>query len=353
MLRPIRFVLLAMAVLLAAGPAVAVSVEIDPGLYKPSVLDMHSARGQYRIGDGLWLADTQTVDITTFGKDINVQAISNGCSIGTFQVVYDLDNDYYYLTSSSPSLKCTGNSADGNLKVEFQTAPMTFSLGQYHGGWNIDHLNWQAATSQTFYLPVYFTNAAFLTPGSQTFFGRDFDGETTSVTVGGSTTGVQLVASKNGATDILTVSDDSIVPVTYSSAGMPQGYGFYYWCGGGAMAGGLCNSGTGHLFLPDGTVNYLPGTYSISTNATGGGEYQGQWQNGSETFTIYVDSNDPLQTAYFKDKNGNLSSTHTAYLLGNDGNMYTMVFHVPLPLPEPATMTLLTLGGLALLRRRK
>jgi len=313
----IRFAIVAAVVGMLAWPAAAITVTFDTGLYV----------GKFFINN---TEAVRSLDVTGDGMDIRVCALTLGMDIGTLRIAEDGAGGYA-VDYDGPNFtwEVQGN---GDITISFVTQPLTFDIGDYQGGWWLNEYgpSWQARGNKTYDLPVEFSGANFYTPGSNNYFSRSADG---TVTVGSSDRNIGLA----GGQDIITIAQP--LELTYTTNFPAERW---VWAGDGPTAGGIGNkpSNDGHL-AHDGdaetvwTINYLPGGFQLESQII---ELAGGWV-GSRMFNIpdYDDAIGWSQTVYYELE---------------DGTTYFFTLNGP-AVPEPMTMSLLTLGGVALLRRRR
>jgi len=267
--------------------------------------------------------------------------------MGTFQVVDKGGTfafEYVNASGTNPDLAVNFNpgvydAGANTLTVTLQTAPMAVNVGSYQGGWNIhNNITWGGAGNYTANLPLAFDNAHFYTPGNQNTFSRAADGK---ITVADRDGGIVVLAGDGS----LTIDPSLIVTLTYNmDEGMPDGW--YQFNGAGGTGIGIGNTGNGHNTYGEGTVNFMPGVYNIEVGGSN------NWVDGSGRVTIPFDINNPDAWEAAGWTYTTKGWTHTASWVDGETTSNMMIFYAgAVPVPEPVTMTLLALGGLAMLRR--
>ena len=204
--------------------------------------------------------------------------------------------------------------------VTFNTHPVTLDTTGYDSGLWINNVNWQAGADGhllTYNLPATLRGAyAVTTPGGRNgLFTVDTDGAL-AVTDPGSM-GLAVVDG------VLRFTNTCAVQYQWEGRDLPADLS--WWAGGGPQGGGQDKGVAG-------VTGFVPGEYAIS-HAT---LPPGNWYGGA-TFTIP----DNIPTGWEK----------TITYVTRDHGTWTLTLTYP-AVPEPATLTLLTAGGLAILRRR-
>jgi len=327
-----RWSILVVLALFITGPALAVAITIDPGLYADA-----KARSSDRLqwnanpinGDpsaGLFGEDgghrfgPQAVDVTP-GATVNI-------SIGSMFVGSFSADDNGVITSEYEDTAFTISGS----KVTFITYPVAVDTNGYNGGWVMPQVNHQVRASNapggffTYDLPVTSSGAYVLhTPGA-TSNGLYQDATFTVSPVDGF-----LSVTNPGAAGLTLVGGTTLaftnkVEVEYQwarSDGLSPGVS--WWAGDGSCAGGDDKRDSGTYVL-------VPGLYDIGwANLPAGA-----WKDGVKGFEVFNNDQGWVKTL-----------TYTT----NDDIVYTLTL-TRVGVPEPATMSLLVLGGLAMLKRR-
>ena len=333
-----RALVVMVSVVVVSSAAAQVPITIDPGDY---------SLGEFRGSDRFqWNASPLIDDERDglFGHDGNHRYGPQGAKVnpGTVRIsissigshpqifVGDFDVDASGVITSD--YEGTVFTIDGST-IRLITHEVLIDMGRYNGGWKIPSVNHHVRASHgpnglfAYNLPVTTTGAyVVLTPGStkdglykDAVFTVDASGQVTVTEPGAA--GLEMKGGKLTFTNVFDVEYQ-----WERSDG--ESFGVSWWAGGGEMAGGDDKGVSG-------TLGLVPGIYDIGWHSLPAGT----WDNNDNAFEFT--GNDDYWTK---------TLTYTA----NDGLIYTLAltYGTP-PIPEPATMSLLALGGLAILRRRK
>jgi len=347
-----RAILIVVAATVITAPAVAqVTVTIDPdglgtGYYFVSSSNggniFTHADGSQSVFHQVSGAKPLTLQEADLGRPVYVSMLRLQ-QTGEYFWVEELDNGNYTVHSNSPNL--IGSVNTPNPAVSFATAPVNFVTSGSENGWLITghNITGSQAGDGSMNFPLVFSNMQLQTPGGNTFFARAANGMVT-VNTASSTANMTFVESQN----TLTVSPESVITIGFKVDEEFPATGWYLGLGSNG-------SGYGTLVVPHGfgggytgEIRFVPGTYDIVTsNVTSNIDAYdwkgGAWANGISGFVLPANAVDIewSDVLVFHGKDGD----------GNDKDYYIHFWAVQ-PIPEPATMSLLALGGFALLRRR-
>jgi len=307
---------------------------------------------------------TATIDESFVGASFDVRvATVMVMEMGTLQLVdkggvlsLECTSPYY-----APSYDITGNRQDG-FTVRIVTKPFVLDMNGYQGGWYMNNTNGKQRNSgtATYNLPVVFNNIWVGTFGAHTPLSRRVDGtgdDAVSVIFRGNSGadnfgGVQLDGSDTSVAKFVTI------PLAWEwvdASGNVSSVPETFWVGfaGDSTGPGGGNTGYGDpLFGQSGEYVFLPGT-SIAAYLFDGARPQNAGDNMNylvisdrREFTI---PSDVIALAEAAD-DGLWTTILTFGTAG--GEYYLRLSYDSNPVPEPAAMSLLALGGLALLRRK-
>jgi len=341
---------IALVLVLAFGlamPTMAVSVIIDPDAFTK---DIGNGIGTDRGSDAYqWYATSVN------GKGDDQFGRDGGSRYGQQTVSVNADATVVHLVTNSILVGSILLDENGNIEsytggltsfvddvsglqgFKFITYPVTLNLSGYTGGWFMQDVNYDPrdATVWSYSLPVTMREGdayVLRTPGTEARFTLGIDGKPT-VTVPG-TAGLAYDESA-GELKLTNVAD---ITYTWTSSIENENWASVQWWAdwGLSMGGGDKKGQEGTMgFIPG--VDYSIGWYSLDYY----NQFGGTWDNRS--FSIPADPTGWSQTFTY---------TVPPYEGNDAGRVYTLTLTGP-AIPEPATMSLLTLGGLALLRRRR
>jgi len=257
--------------------------------------------------------------VPTLGQQIYIYSMN--CELGRLVVTQDEDSGAYVVTPNTARLANNLHiEVDGdNISVTFLTQQLDLTMNGYQSGWVLPKVSWQNSGDKTYTVPMDFTTT-ISTPGNTFGFSMDPSGLITVDSQPG--TGALLVGGQNQ------MYFDGLVSFVVEGS-IP---GLQFTGNSGDMGGGDS--------LKDGeTFTVLPGTYKLFNWDTARGDQSGWWVNGVNTDQVTIPS------VITDDWGLSISWVNPA-----NGDVYGMTVG---SVPEPATMSLLALGGLALLRRRR
>jgi len=279
-------------------------------------------------------------------------------SPGSFQI----DASGIVPGSYDPKVFTPGWDTDKGLpSMTLTTHPVNFNLNGYNSGWQVGQeiLNGGTLAVTKLYLPASVTGVYHITtPGATptgTFqtasFTVDVDGNVDVFNPGVAGLAVDKATNTLSFTNLRKVSitwDYGDNPTVLADVTHPTNpHLIPWWIGepGNTNSGGDRAGDFEYTLVPGlyifGYVNF-PGEWNVDPLGTLTGNTAG-WDNGINYFTVPEDGAESWvkQVSFqVKDRTTGDISTMTA----------TISYTAP-PVPEPATMTLLALGGLAMLRR--
>jgi len=364
-----RWSILVALALIIAGPALAapVTITVDTGLFSPNVNpgdrchwsvspvaewwnpNANEGAGEWQaIGGELafgvdpqrWGA--QGVNVT---PDTPVNASIGGVFMGNFAVDEsgDISTDYGHVFAVDNTTST----------VTLKTHEVVVDMNRYNGSFWLNSVNWFPGTVNTqqftYHLPAYTDNVYTIDtsagkPGSTNATFRvnpDKDGNVEVLEAGSA--GLDVIDGKLTFTNVreiqtvwtITTDDDT------DTFGLSNGHDVitdirrvWWWAGGGGDKNALATS----IFCVPGTyeIGYvgIPGEWNVGAYA---------WEGGLRTFVV---PEDPTVS---------IDETFTMKLPYNNapGKFVTMTLAVSyVGIPEPMTMSLLAVGGLAMLKRR-
>ena len=237
--------------------------------------------------------------------------------------------------------------AVGTLKLV--SHPVVFNMNGYNSGWNmpseITHQNSAIPApyvSSTYYMPATVTGSyQIYTPGSSTADNATYQSARFSIGLDGVPAvvnpGAPGLAYENGQLVFTNVFEVTYQWTRDNGTGAVP-YSVSWWPGEGGAAGGGDKGGS------EGILGLVPGRYDVGyaslegsvSNSTVGWTSDGVSNN--KTFDVVDDHT--------------LSWVKTITFASTDGYLYTLTL-TRVGIPEPATMSLLALGGLAMLRRAR
>ncbi|MCL2700260.1 MAG: PEP-CTERM sorting domain-containing protein [Phycisphaerae bacterium] len=304
----------------SVGAARAVPVTIDPGLFIVGPDSGDSTWYAVSSIPGVWLwetRDAQTVDVPVGSHvDVYIQwpGVGPGVWPGAWVGLFTVHDDGAIVTPFPDAFTVAGST------VTFNTHPVTLDTTGYDSGMWINNVNWQAGASGhqfTYNLPATLSGAyAVTTPGGRTgLFTVATDG-----TVAVTDPGPMGLAVVDGA-----LRFTNTYPIEYKWAGQNVPDDLLWWAGDGPQGGG-----------PDkgvaGVTGVVPGEYAVSWSTLPAGN----WYGGA-TFVVP----ETIQPGW------------TKTLTYNTVNHGPWTLTLSYPVPEPAALTLLALGGMAVMLRRR
>jgi len=340
----------ALVVVLAFGlalPTLAVNIVLDPGAFTKYGLgtDRESdayqwwatsinGTGEVRFGrDGGGAYGPQAVSVNAGATVVNLSLENNTILVGS--IFLDEDGN---VESYTGGLTSYVDDTTGYQAFQFVTHPVTFDLNGYTGGWHIQDVHWdpRSATVWTYSLPATVREGdvyTIRTPGTEAArFTLGTDGKPT-VTQPGS---AGLVFDDASGALMFT----NVVPITYTWACSDESVDvgnlpWYPGWPGGTGGGGDKRGAEGTLGLIPGAA-YNIGWYSLDYY----NKFGGAWDD--QNFAV---PDDPTGWSC-------VLTYRVPDNIETSARVYTLTLAGP-AIPEPMTMSLLTLGGLALLRRRR
>jgi len=341
----VKHVLLsAVAALLVVSPTMAVSINIDT-----NGLDAYYKVNVAGVGDVLAQTTSESRSLNSLSDgDVFTFSMLNGVGFGQFRVQGSVEAGYSLVplnTQAENNFFPATVGGDGNLTLKLNTVPLTFNVGGFESGWRIPQIVAgadQHTGNKTYVLPMVFTAGFEYGMSPYPSFGRGADG---IVYLNSTASPLTIETGTTG----FTVAEGSIKTLKWECANLPADLTISF----GQAAGGQGGAGLGTLLADAGDAyTFLAGSYYVALS----------YLNGNSLFQGKVC---PILTipSDFENAAG-WTLTERGYektiLLQptNDGAAlhpvdYYVTFWYPVNVPEPATMSLLALGGLALLRRKR
>jgi len=369
-----RALLAAVAASLAISPVLAQSVTVtfNPGQmssqYSVSVFNVQQFQGEMLDGQQTLNYVYSTLDYDDGGNfvgtprgnlqvgdvfSVNAMNVGN-VEIGRYRI--DYDGGEYSLTCISGNADLDKNfswsaDANGNFSVDFVTSKFTVDVGGYQGGYRFPNVYGDVDLGKftgdaELYLPLVFANARIMVGRQNTFFNRDAEGWVTQ-NFDLSTSKITLVEVQDG----FVVSPENVVTFSWECPGLTGDFAIAFGEGNG---GGGGETGTGELLRGEvGTYTLLTGLYYAALVNANGTRIGGTvW----DQFAMPVDFEAAVAAGtWWVNDDGYFETIVELFPLsgaGYNGDPLTMRIWIG-PVPEPATMSLLALGGLALLRRKR
>ena len=329
---------------LSAGSAMAVDVVFYPGEVGDSTVTREHYTafwGRYYLDNtAYWGNEAYRDGAPTFTMNADdtktMYLYENKAYAGSFTVISDgLDGNGLgkYTLAPNPNFVGVWNEDTQKLTVTLQTVKVNFDVSGYQSSWYIYSSNlqhWEG--NQPIILPKVFSGVMFSAPNGNTSISRAAGGEYTIA--GLPFTGGPI----STAEDKLTLDKDGLVAISLRYDATDLG-GWIKFSGPGMGGTGteLQFADAIKLDNQDNNKTYtvLPGyTYEIYSWLTGQG------------FTI---ENGTVEVPSTFEK----AWEHTVTFVKGDERRNVTFSIAAVPVPEPATMSLLALGGLAMLRRRR
>jgi len=331
----------AVAVLVMVSPATAqVSVAFDANGFWGQIEFLEPGKNHgSQFGDWSYPDPRMSGYNMAAGVPIEMKVMYGG-SAGFFTIMEDGAGGYM-IDKATSSANFDGTWTGTQLIVTLQTAPVYFDISGYDSAWRLPNYFWQSGkeSSMSVILPREFSQLNIRTPGSDNYFSRNGEGQI-QVT---SDKGISFDTGHDGTTDFLKFAAESLI--TLSVARDTPDYGWFA-CGFGNGDGYGRNFQHKNFAAVTGAqdVRLVAGDYVMMDLLVEEGLCK--FVDNSQYFTVPADATDWSHLVTFV---GLVDDAAKGVV---KDQVYTLKLTGPVGVPEPATMTLLALGGLAMLRRR-